>query len=564
MSEKQPVALAYPRLCLAYFLQFAVWGSYGFALTGFALKTLKFSGPQMGWIGAAIPIGALFAPLVGRIADRYMSAQIVLSILQFVCAGLLIFAGTQTDFWPMMIALILVGIFYMPTIPLINSIVFKHVPNPDNAPRVFMFGTIGWIVIVLVIQAFFGAGETNEFFYVGAGCSVLLGLYALTLPNTPPEAKDSAPGEKAPSAWGLLADPKFAVFTISILIAGIAACGVFFGTCFAMLGQRGYPGGLALTTLNQFSEVLFMALLPIFASKFGLKNVILIGIAAWFARYVCFMYSAFELALLGLLLHGICYSFLYAGSYMYGDKIAPKEMKASVQSLIGLILLGVGQIGGYLLGGYLVEWYPSVVYNCNISQDGVVAINLDNKSIEAKYREGKSEKLSEEQAAELNALLGSSLPAWSDPAAAKSAWNALDLAQYVKSEAEKAEAAKAAAANIDLSSIAKDGVIKAENLTDVVSADKSATISKAAAESLLCQVQAKLTGKEVKPEEINITRQEYLEAQTNDWKQIFMIPAGLMAAAFILLLLFGANPKGAEEETVAEKETAEAPAPVEA
>ena len=63
MSEPKSVPLAYPRLCLAYFLQFAVWGSYGFALTGYALNVLKFSGPQMGWVGAAIPIGALFAPL---------------------------------------------------------------------------------------------------------------------------------------------------------------------------------------------------------------------------------------------------------------------------------------------------------------------------------------------------------------------------------------------------------------------------------------------------------------------------------------------------------------------
>ncbi len=525
MSESKSVALAYPRLCLAYFLQFAVWGTYGFALTGYALNVLKFSGPQMGWVGAAIPIGALFAPLVGRIADRFLSAQYVLSILQFICAGLLFYAGSQTEFMPMMIALILVGIFYMPTIPLINSIVFEHVPNKDNAPRVFMFGTIGWIVIVLIIQAFFGAGNTKQFFDVGAVCSLILAVYALTLPNTPPKAAEETTTEKAPSAWSLMAQPQFLCFAVAILIAGIAACGLFFGTCFAMLGQRGYPGGLALTTLNQFSEVLFMALLPIFAARFGLKNVILIGIAAWLARYVCFMESAFEFALVGLLLHGICYSFLYAGSYMYGDKIAPKAMKASVQSFVGMILLGVGQIGGYLLAGYLVEWFPPAITGYTVAETTAA------------------------------------LPAWTDPAAANSAWNKLDLAQYVQSAEEKAAAAKAAQANVDLASIAKDGKITAADLADVVSADKSNTIPKDTVTSLLTQVQSKLAGKDVKAEEISITRQEYLQAQTNDWKKIFMVPAIMMAAAFIFFLLFGKNPSDEKKEDEAQPED---PQPAEA
>ena len=230
---------------------------------------------------------------------------------------------------------------------------------------------------------------------------------------------------------------------------------------------------------------------------------------------------AFEFALIGLLLHGLCYSFLYAGSYMYGDKIAPEAMKASVQSFIGMILLGVGQIGGYLLAGYLVEWYPPAITEYTVAETTVA------------------------------------LPAWTDPAAANSAWNKLDLAQYVQSAEEKATAAKAAEANVDLASIAKDGKITAAELADVVSADKSNTIAKDTVTSLLTQVQSKLAGKDVKAEEISITRQEYLQAQTNDWKKIFMVPAIMMAAAFIFFLLFGKNPTEEKKEDEAQPEEAQ-------
>ena len=50
-----------------------------------------------------------------------------------------------------------------------------------------------------------------------------------------------------------------------------------------------------------------------------------------------------NMALVGILCHGVAYAFLYTAAYMYGDKIAPKEMKASVQALIAFLLLGVAQ-----------------------------------------------------------------------------------------------------------------------------------------------------------------------------------------------------------------------------
>ncbi len=73
MINEKTVA-AYPRLCVAYFFQFAIWGSWGVALGGYAGSTLGFSPTQVGWLYSAIPLGAIISPLfIGPIVDRYFA-----------------------------------------------------------------------------------------------------------------------------------------------------------------------------------------------------------------------------------------------------------------------------------------------------------------------------------------------------------------------------------------------------------------------------------------------------------------------------------------------------------
>ncbi|MDR0704078.1 MAG: hypothetical protein LBF88_03740, partial [Planctomycetaceae bacterium] len=57
MTESKSVAFVYPRLCVAYFLQFAIWGSWAGALGGYAGRILEMPGWQIGWLYAAIPLG---------------------------------------------------------------------------------------------------------------------------------------------------------------------------------------------------------------------------------------------------------------------------------------------------------------------------------------------------------------------------------------------------------------------------------------------------------------------------------------------------------------------------
>ena len=542
MSESRAI-LAYPRLCIAYFCQFAIWGAWAGALSGYTDKVLKFGGSEIGSLYNAIPFGAIIAPLfIGPIADRYFSAQKVMSLLHFIgglallACGLLCLNGWQS--FPALMALMLLsGICFMPTMGLINSIVFKHLPKASMAPYVFVFGTLGWIAVNLVIAGFCGGAETPNFFFVGGGVSVFLALYAMTLPNTPPKGAP-APGEKSGSGLGVMSlfkDFSFTIFVICAFLASIPACNYFFPALVPFLTERGYPSPVALGTVNQFSEILFMLALPFCIPRFGLKNVLLIGMAAWSIRYFCFAEPYFATAFAGLLFHGLCYTFLYVAAYMYAEKVAPENLKASAQSMMVFLLLGVGQVLGGYGYGFMSDNYAPKFSGITVAQSQLTVT------------EGKL------PGGELDAKV--SIPAWKDTE--DSFFQYLDLAKQVNKWLGKKEEEDT---SIDLgkllagqpltpqaidameeSLLVQDGV-KISQLTidevDLILA-KGAVTANVQYKDGLKKLAADIAGKE----DFSLTRSDWLEAQARDWMMIWIIPAGLIAVCFVVFLLLGRNPK---------------------
>jgi len=530
MTDTKSSSGIYPRLCIAYFCQFAIWGSWAGALGGYA-GAINLPGSQIGWLYAAIPLGAVISPLfIGPIADRFFAAQKVIAFLHFIGGLCLAAAGwlcvTEQQTFPLLMTLILLsGVCFMPTIALINTIVFKHLPNPDKAPQVFIFGTIGWIVINLFIAAFCGGAKTPYFFFVGGAVSIILAIYSLSLPNTPPKGAP-APGEKSDAlglgALKLFNNPVFAIFAICIFLGSIPACNYFFASYVNFLTERGYPSPLALGTLNQFSEIFFMALLPFFVMKIGLKRVLLIGLLAWVLRYICFAQGGthgFELALIGLILHGFCYSFLYVAAYMYADKMAPVDMKASVQSLMAFLLLGVGQTLGSVGYGKLAENYPPEITSMTVAKLG------DKENVDGP------------------------LPAWADIKRADSAWKYLDLGATVTSMMSKDKDDAEAAAPSDLGVLLdkdKNNVITKAELDAITEPIvlNGVTYSKENLETIFTNI-AEIS----KSTDGSVTHAQWMDVQAKNWKMIWYLPAAFIGVFFLIFLAFGKDPVPAEVET---------------
>jgi len=351
------------KLSLMMFLQYFAWGSWGVSAGGYMGGTLKFSAAQIGWVYATTAIAAMVSPLfVGFVADRYFSTEKILATLHAVGAVLLFFAAKQTEFGPLMTIMQVYALLFMPTLALTNSISFQNIGNPEREfPRIRVWGTIGWIAAGWVVG--FGIGESKEtFFYLAAVASAVLALYCLMLPHTPPKGATSGGDVLGVEAVRLLKEPSFAVFVVvSLLICIPLAFYYTFANGFLVQIKGGFPTFFqyptALQTIGQISEIFFMAAMPWFIVRLGVKYMLLVGMLAWAVRYVFFSTLNFPLVMVGLILHGVCYDFFFVASQIYVDAKAPRELRSSAQSFIAFVTLGVGMFLGSQINPLIVERY---------------------------------------------------------------------------------------------------------------------------------------------------------------------------------------------------------------
>jgi nucleoside transporter len=347
------------RLSIMMFLQFFTWGAWFVTLNQCLTehKLGDFIGPAYG----SAPIAAIIAPLfLGLIADRFFPSQIVMGVLMLIGGALLWLAPSYAEAGQgrEMVWFVLGHLLcFMPTLGLSNTITFSNVPDPNQFPRIRVWGTIGWIVAGLVV-GFLGWSSSYKIFQLGAVCSVILGLYSFTLPHTPPPAKGKPMSVRTLlmlDAMRLLRDPPFFVFILCSTLICIPLA-YYYGYTATYLSHVGFEEPASTMTLGQMSEIVFMVLVPYFFRRLGVKWMILVGMAAWVVRYLLFAFGAPEqliwMILAALLLHGVCYDFFFVTGFMYTDGKAPSDVRGQAQGMLVFFTQGVGMYFGYMAAGW--------------------------------------------------------------------------------------------------------------------------------------------------------------------------------------------------------------------
>jgi nucleoside transporter len=380
-----------PRLSFMMFLQYAIWGAWLPIMYLFLSRHRGFNDVEIGTLYMIGGVGAIFAPFIaGQIADRWFNTEKYLAISHIV-GGLLVWQlAWIEDYWTFFAFSLAYSLIYSPTLALTNSLSFHHLPDRDKQfGRVRLWGTVGWIAVGIGIGQWLlhahtpaGASEAEQLaaqsrgimdaFRLSAILGFGMGLYCLTLPATPP-ARD----QKSYAAFDAIAEvrrqPLLTLFLIAVPIACIHQ--FYFVHTSAFLGpyqtEKGLAesinrvfgvGGGGIMTIGQMSEILVLALIPLVAKRLTRKTLLSIGIVAYALRMFLFAhveslpFPPLVTLIAGVSLHGLVFGCFIFVAFMVVDEQTTPDVRASAQSLFGLVVFGIGIVLGSLIAGYVADW----------------------------------------------------------------------------------------------------------------------------------------------------------------------------------------------------------------
>lgn len=309
-----------------------------------------------------LPLSAIISPLViGARADQTIAAEKLLAIL--VGGGSVLawiaFSLLEQGEHPFLFIL-LFGLNALVTAPawsLLNTITLSSTEFPErDFGKYRVWGTLGWLAAGWMVSAL-SLDLSPSVGKLTVGARLLGAACCLLLPHTPPRG---GPPKNAWEVMGFGALRVFkqrstAVFFWVAFLFSIPLAAFYMHTPL-QLRALGCERVAAVMTVGQFTEIVAMLMMGWFLQRWRPKWLFAVALGCGMLRYMLYVYGAqfdFVLAvLLGVALHGICWSYFFEVGRVFVEKRVDQGIRAQSQALLSLL---TGGIGG-LVGTAVVGW----------------------------------------------------------------------------------------------------------------------------------------------------------------------------------------------------------------
>lgn len=391
-----------------YFATYMVMGAVA-PFVSVWLREQGLSKPEVGTVMTLTGAAVLVTPVVTTaFADaavatrRIVAACFALAILALLA---LRYAGAVEA--PVVVIGLLYGVYALtqaPLPPLQDGLFFRTAGAAKGAAyhRTRVFGTLGFIgpslVLYFVLRE---TGRTDAALYAGALAAGLGLLNAAWLPNDRPSGEAAEPKADKPrrgsslptmaAARAVAGDPVMLAYWAAMWLLA-AAAGSYYSFYPLYLTEAVGIGrewvGL-ISNVGVLVELCFMLAFGRLVARFGLKAVVLAGVAAVLVRMT--LLAAFPNVYVAVgtqAFHGLMVLLLFVTPPVFLNTRAQDAFRSSIQGLFAMLVFGTGRMTGTFASGWVSEGYglPAVYAVAAVAAavaGGVLAFAPLNRPAEA-------------------------------------------------------------------------------------------------------------------------------------------------------------------------------------
>lgn len=347
-------------------------------------------------IGALLSLGPLVAtltqPVWGAIGDRADTKNSVLRILLIGSGISVLFFPLSNQFYYLLLIICVFTFFQTSIFAISDAIVLEELDKQKKWAfgPIRMGGTIGFALMSIA----FGKLANMHIGLLFPVYAVVMLVSLLLLSRFPKVAGYQSLGQKM-QVWALFKDRKLMLY-MGISFALQATLGyyyAFFPVYFKEIGGDNELLGWSMV-ISSLSEIPFLLYAQKIFQRIHIRYIFLgSGIATCLRWIACYYVHDPYVALPIQLFHGLIFIVLSVTMATYINKEVPKELKASGQTLNGLLSLGAARVIGSFFGGIAVDWVgirKVFLYNAWIALLIVVAFAVISVKMDRAGRNAES------------------------------------------------------------------------------------------------------------------------------------------------------------------------------
>lgn len=340
-----------------YFCWFVAQGAF----IPFLSLYYRSTGLDLAQIGLLIALPGLIqivaTPLWGVLADALRLHRILLPLTIICTVVPIFFIGRSNTFVALLPLVAALAIFTAPIIPLADSATLASLGTQrERYGRQRVWGAVGWIISAFLFGMLFQSKGPSVIFLSYLLLGPLTALVAATMPRAelPRVHLQSA-------ARTLLHDRRWAIFLGCILLIGCANGAIqgFLPLYLQDLGAGGEQIGLAIS-FGSVTELPVMLLAPLVLRRWGARPLLVTSGLLFALRAITYVFApSYGWALAVQVLHGPCFAALYVGGVDEAQRLAPRGLETTAQSLFGTMLFGIAAALANAVGGRIYQDFGS-------------------------------------------------------------------------------------------------------------------------------------------------------------------------------------------------------------